>query len=129
MLDDGGEDEGDDGDDGSGGRGGGDHQGLSAPVVKNVPSWARIAAPQQVSAALSEIPAEPAVVVGDSGSNGEAEAGVREHSEEPAGSSGNGSDGGGGGGAVVAVAAAAKKPKFGKFGKDPTVATDFLPDR
>ena len=31
--------------------------------------------------------------------------------------------------AVVAAAAATKKPRLNKFGKDPSVATDFLPDK
>ncbi|GIL91663.1 hypothetical protein Vretimale_9551 [Volvox reticuliferus] len=87
------------------------------PAFKTLPAWARAAAPQVV--ALTEAPVEPATAA-----NADA-AEARAGSEEPAGSSGNGSDGGGAG----ALAVASKKRKFGKFGKDPSIATDFLPDK
>ncbi len=77
------------------------------PAFK-IPALARVAAAAQ--------PPEPASA--DNGGDG---AGARSGSEEPAGSSGNGSDGGG--------ALVKKQRKFGKFGKDPTVTTDFLPDK
>ncbi|KAG2434673.1 hypothetical protein HXX76_007566 [Chlamydomonas incerta] len=76
------------------------------PAFK-LPALARVAA--------AAAPPEPAA---DNGADG---AGARAGSEEPAGSSGNGSDGGG--------ALVKKQRKFGKFGKDPTVTTDFLPDK
>lgn len=74
------------------------------PAFK-LPALARVAAAAQ--------PPEPAA---DNG------AAARSGSEEPAGSEGgNGSDGGNG--------LSKKQRKFGKFGKDPTVTTDFLPDK
>ncbi|GLI67198.1 hypothetical protein VaNZ11_011120 [Volvox africanus] len=94
-----------------------------APAFKTVPAWARAAAPLVAVAteAEAEAPAGPVTRVSDDADIAEA----RAISEEPAGSSGNGSDGGGAG----AHAVASKKRKFGKFGKDPTIATDFLPDK
>ncbi|GFR50448.1 hypothetical protein Agub_g12669 [Astrephomene gubernaculifera] len=101
---------------------------------------------------------EPVLAAGGSATEGAAALEVRGRgcSEEPASSSGNGSgDGGGGGGdgdgggdgegnGVLVLASegaaaggggggddahAAKKRKFGKLGKDPSVPTDFLPDK
>ncbi|KXZ54696.1 hypothetical protein GPECTOR_4g764 [Gonium pectorale] len=96
----------------------------SAPPAFKLPAFARVVA----AGAATEQPSAPAAATTTSGAAGDAADGAaaggggRSGSEEPAGSSGNNSDGGGAG-------ALAKKRKFGKLGKDPTVATDFLPDK
>ncbi|GLC34354.1 hypothetical protein PLESTB_000738300 [Pleodorina starrii] len=101
----------------------------SAPppaASKFLPAWARAAAP------AAPAPAEPAAAAAAAAP---APAGASEAvegragSEEPAGSSGNGNGSGNGSDGEARALAASKRRKFGKFGKDPTVATDFLPDK
>lgn len=91
------------------------------PPAFKLPALARIAQGAQQAAAAAAGPSDAAAAVDSKGGANGAANGERAGSEEPA-SSGNGSDGGGGG-------ALAKRRKFGKLGKDPTVATDFLPDK
>ncbi|KAG2491992.1 hypothetical protein HYH03_009722 [Edaphochlamys debaryana] len=99
-----------------------------APAFK-LPAFAKIMAGSAAAAAPPAAPAEP----GTSAPSEPADARPgRAGSEGPAGSSGNASDGGGNGGGAGTSGGGTLVPlkrKFGKLGKDPGVATDFLPDK